>query len=86
MLAQIDADAGYCTVLDLRECQTRNVQLAAPFQENDFTKRKRAQADNPPIGKDQFQWLPEEQTYACPMGHRLKYKDRERKQRREGRR
>jgi transposase len=84
MLAQIDTDAGYCSVLDLQACQTRGVQLVAPFQENDFTQRKRAQGETTPIGKDQFSWLSEEQTYACPMGHRLKYKDRERKQRREG--
>jgi Transposase DDE domain len=84
LLDQIDTDAGYCSVLDLQACHARGVQLVAPFQENDFTARKRAQAGNTPIGKDQFQWLPEEQTYACPMGHRLKYKDRERKRRREG--
>ena len=79
MLDQIDTDAGYCSVLDLQACQARGVQLVAPVQENDFTERKRAQAENTQIGKDQFQWLPEEQTYACPKGHRLNYKGRERK-------
>src|SRR4051794_1671521 len=66
MLAQIDTDAGYCSVLDLQACQARGVRLVAPVQENDFTERKRAQAEGAPIGKDRFQWLPEEQTYACP--------------------
>ena len=37
----------------------------------------------PRIGKDQFQWLPEEQTYRCPEGHRLEYKGREQKRRRD---
>jgi transposase len=83
MLVQIDTDAGYCSVLDLQACQARGVQLVAPVQENDFTARKRAQAENPQIGKDQFQWLPEEQTYACPKGHRMNYKGRERKRRRD---
>ena len=83
MLAQIDTDAGYCSVLDLQACQARGVQLVAPVQENDFTERKRARAENPRIGKDRFQWLPEEQTYACPKGHRLNYKGRERKPRRD---
>jgi hypothetical protein len=82
MLDQIDTDAGYCSVLDLQACQERGVQLVAPVQENDFTERKRAQAQNPRIGKDQFQWLPQEQTYACPKGHRMDYKGRERKRRR----
>jgi transposase len=83
MLVQIDTDAGYCSVLDLQACQARGVQLVAPVQENDFTARKRAHAENPQIGKDQFQWLPEEQTYACPKGHRMNYKGRERKRRRD---
>ena len=83
MLAQIDTDAGYCSVLDLQACQARGVQLVAPVQENDFTEQKRAQAQNARIGKDQFQWLPEEQTYACPKGHRMNYKGRERKRRRD---
>jgi transposase len=83
MLAQIDTDAGYCSVLDLQACQARGVQLVAPVQENDFTERKRAQAREARIGKDRFQWLPEEQTYACPEGHRMKYKGRERKRRRD---
>jgi hypothetical protein len=83
MLDQIDTDAGYCSVLDLQACQARGVQLVAPVQENDFTASKRAQAENTQIGKDQFQWLPEEQTYACPKGHRLNYKGCERKPRRD---
>jgi transposase len=83
MLAQIDTDAGYCSVLDLQACQERGVQLVAPVQENDFTERKRAQSQKDRIGKDQFHWLPEEQTYACPQGHRMDYKGRERQRRRD---
>ena len=82
MPAQIDTDAGYCSVLDLQACQARGVQLVAPFQENEFTEPKRVRGEDARIGKDQFRWLPEEQTYACPQGHRLNYKGRERKRRR----
>ncbi len=83
MLIQISTDAGYASLLDLQECQRRNVRLAAPVQENDFTEQKKARAGPPRIGKDQFQWLPEEQTYRCPQGHRLKHKGREQKRRRD---
>jgi transposase len=83
MLDQIDTDAGYASLLDLQACQERGVQLVAPVNENDFTERKRAESGKATIGKDQFQWLPEEQTYACPMGHRLTHKGRERKPRRD---
>ena len=71
MLTQISADAGYFSLLDLQECQARGVQLVAPMYENDFTEKKRANVANSAIGKDQFQWLPEEQMYSCPRGHRL---------------
>jgi len=67
MLDQIDTDAGYASLLDLQSCQERGVQLVAPVNENDFTERKRAKAGKATIGKDQFQWLPQEQTYACPI-------------------
>ena len=83
MLIQISTDAGYTSLLDLQECQERNVRLVAPVQENDFTEQKRAQAGPPRIGKDQFQWLPEEQTYCCPEGHRLNHKGKEQKRRRD---
>jgi transposase len=83
MMTQISTDAGYASLLDLQECQERGVRLVAPVQENHFTEQKRAKAANPGIGKDQFQWLPEEQTYSCPMGHRLNYRGREQKRRRD---
>jgi transposase len=84
MVTHINTDAGYASLLDLQECQMRDVQLVAPIQENDFTERKRAQAGPHRIGKDQFQWLPDEKTYRCPEGHRLNYKGREQRRRREG--
>jgi hypothetical protein len=83
MLLQISTDAQYVSLLDLQECAKRNVRLTAPVQENDFTAEKRAKAGPPPIGKDQFEWLPEEQTYCCPEGHRLDYKGPEKKRRRD---
>jgi len=83
MLIQISTDAGYVSLLDLQECQKRNVLLVGPMGENDFTEQKRAQAGPPRIGKDQFEWLPEEGTYRCPEGHRLTYKGKETKHRRD---
>jgi len=83
MVIQIGTDAGYVSLLDLQECQERNVRLVGPVGENDFTEQKRAEAGPPRIGKDQFQWLPEEKTYRCPQGHQLDYKGNERKRRRD---
>lgn len=82
MVTQISTDAGYVSLLDLEECQSRGVQLVGPIQESDFTEQKRAKKTNPRIGKDQFEWLADEGTYRCPEGHRLDYKGKVRLQRR----
>jgi transposase len=82
MVIQIGTDAGYVSLLDLQECQERNVRLIGPVGENNFTEQKRAEAGPPRIGKDQFQWLPDDKTYRCPEGHRLDYKGKEQKRRR----
>jgi transposase len=84
MLIQISTDALYVSLLDLQECDQRDVRLVAPVQENTFTEEKRAKTGPAQMGKDQFEWLPEEQTYRCPQGHRLNYKGKERKGRRDG--
>jgi hypothetical protein len=83
MPSQISTDALYFSLLDLQECQEREVKLVAPVGENDFTEAKRAKSDQARIGKEQFQWLPEEQTYRCPQGHRLEREGRERRKRRD---
>jgi transposase len=67
MVIQIGTDAGYVSLLDLQECQQRNVRLVGPVGENDFTDQKRGEAGPPRIGKGQFEWLPEEKTYRCPQ-------------------
>jgi transposase len=83
MVIQIGTDAGYVSLLDLQDCQERNVRLVGPAGENDFTEQKRADAGPARVGKEQFQWLPDEKTYRCPEGHRLNYKGKEQKRRRD---
>ena len=97
-LDTIITDAGYVSILDLQACAQRHVALIAPVHENDYTQakettkaqpksqaQKKTQAPSkPPIGKDQFTWDPQEQTYRCPQGHRLQYIRRQRKTRRQG--
>ena len=81
-LEKVIADAGYVSVLDLQACQQRNIELVAPVQENSFTKKKESEADRNKISRDQFRWLPAEQTYVCPQGHQLNYRGKQRKRRR----
>jgi hypothetical protein len=83
MVSQIGTDALYFSLLDLQQCQARDVILVAPVGENDFTEQKRAESGPARIGKDQFEWLPEEQTSCCPQGHRLEHEGQERRKRRD---
>jgi transposase len=65
------ADASYANGADLAVAEAAGVTLFAPYQANDFT----AAAGKKPrqLPKQAFRWLPQEQTYQCPQGHRLEY-------------
>jgi transposase len=81
-LDAVSADAGYVSILDIQECLARGVELYAPVQENSYTEKKRAAHVTQRIEREQFTWLPEEEVYVCPQGHRLDYKGKERRRRR----
>jgi transposase len=80
-LETVMADAAYCSIVDLQECQQRNIELLAPFQSNSMTEAKKQKNPNPQIPREKFVWDEAENCYHCPQGHRLDYLDRTRKQR-----
>jgi hypothetical protein len=80
-LKTVMADAAYCSIVDLQECQQRNIELLAPFQSNAMTESKKQKNPNPQIPREEFVWDEVENCYVCPQGHRLDYRDRTRKQR-----
>jgi transposase len=80
-MKSVMADSGYCSIVDLQECQQRNIELLAPFQSNSMTESKKQKNPNPQIPREQFVWNEAENCYRCPQGHRLDYLDRARKQR-----
>jgi transposase len=84
-LQRVSADAAYASLLDLQDCQQRNIDLLAAVQENSFTARKRSEKEPALIHRDEFRWLEDEQIFACPQGHKLKYDSREIKSRHGGR-
>jgi transposase len=99
-LDTIITDAGYVSILDLQACSNRGVELIAPVHENDYSCFKDGAVDTgpdkapkqtkvsahaqPQIGKNQFVWRPEEQTYRCPRGYDLQHIRQQRKARRQG--
>lgn len=78
----VHADCSYCSLLELETCTVINVDLRAPVQENGLTeKKKQEQKRQGRLTKDDFTYSPEDNSYTCPQGHRLKYRDRTRRRR-----
>ena len=79
------ADAAYCTILDLRDCRDRDIELLAPVQTNSFSKPKQNTNGVGLSNRDQFLWDEGQKTYHCPAGHELKYPSKQQKNRHGGR-
>jgi len=79
------ADAAYCSIVDLQDCQQRNIELLAPVQANAFTESKKQANPNQQIPREEFEWDEATQGYRCPQGHHLDYQGRNRKPRHSGR-
>ena len=80
-LQTVLADSAYCTIVDLRDCDARNINLIAPVQANAFTQKKKETQADAQIPRDEFVWNETERTYYCPAGHQLTYQGRERRTR-----
>jgi hypothetical protein len=63
-------DSGYITGANLRHSEGRQIAVIGPYQENDFSKGKKAQKQIP---KSEFVWEADKQQYVCPEGHPLLY-------------
>ena len=66
------ADAGYPVGEDLAFCETFDITLCAPWQENSSTAKKKLSTE-PRIEKDDFQWDDARKVYVCPEGNELSY-------------
>jgi transposase len=69
-------DSGYVSTHHLEFCAAAGIILYGPYQENDYSAQngKKAQCNQKTeLPKNAFRWLPQEQTYQCPEGHRLHF-------------
>jgi len=78
------ADAGYPVGEDLEFCETFNITLYAPWQENSSTAKKKKLSTEPRIEKDEFQWDDARKVYVCPEGKDLSYSHKKTRQRANG--
>jgi len=80
-LKEIHADAAYSSLLDVKTCLERNVNLLAPVQENGLTKTNQSSKANKQLSRDHFRYNPETHSYTCPAGHSMAYYDRDNRKR-----
>jgi transposase len=69
-------DSGYVSVHHLEFCAQAGIRLYGPQQENDYSVqngKKKQCNQKTELPKSAFRWLPEEQLYQCPEGHRLHF-------------
>ena len=79
-------DAGYVTACNLAICDQGEIVLYGPWQENDFSKKKKEKQDAKPrpIGKEHFTWLPEQNMYRCPEDHPMPWIGQEKRRQSDG--
>ena len=84
-LRTVLADGAYCSILDLRDARSRKIELLAPVSASGSSRQCKARNGEVQIPREEFSFDAESNSYTCPQGHRLKYKDREKKSRLGGR-
>lgn len=84
-LKTVLADGGYCSILDLRDANARGIELLAPASASGTARKSKSRSGEDQIPREEFTFDAEQNHYICPQGHRLEYKDREKKLRFGGR-
>ena len=84
-LKTVLADGGYCSILDLRDAAEREIELIAPPSISSSSRQSKSRSGEIQIPREAFRFDPKSNSYECPEGHRLAYKDREKKSRIGGR-
>jgi transposase len=72
-------DSGYVSLAHLEFCEQAGITIYGPWQEHDYSQQNgkhKQRNQHTELPKSAFQWLPEERTYRCPEGHRLRFRSR----------
>lgn len=84
-LKSVLADGGYCSILDLRDAHERNVELIAPPSASGTSRTSKSSSGEVQISREEFVFDASSNSYRCPAGKQLSYKDREKMSRQGGR-
>lgn len=84
-LKTVLADGGYCSILDIRDAHQRNIELIAPTSASGTTRSSKSASGEVQIPREEFTYDASSNSYTCPAGKQLGYKDREKMSRQGGR-
>ena len=80
-LEKVLADGGYFSVLDLRDCLDRKIDLISPPPSNEKSRECKTPSGETQIPREAFRYCAQSNSYECPQGHRLTFQYREKKKR-----
>ncbi|SMP80365.1 Transposase DDE domain-containing protein [Neorhodopirellula lusitana] len=71
-LRTVHADSGYCSILDLKDCEALNINLYAPVQDNTNQPGRKSRSGASQIPSCDFAFDESTRELTCPGGHAMK--------------
>jgi len=71
-LRTVHADSGYCSILDLQDCASLNIDLYAPVQDNTNQPGRKSGSGASQIPSREFKFDKSTRELTCPAGHAMK--------------
>ena len=71
-LRTVHADSGYCSILDLKDCESLNIDLYAPVQDNTHQPGRKSRSGVSQIPSCDFSFQEPTREMTCPGGHAMK--------------
>jgi hypothetical protein len=71
-LHTVHADSGYCSILDLQDCESLNIDLYAPIQDNTNQLGRKSGSGESQVPSSEFRFEESSGELTCPAGHAMK--------------
>lgn len=85
VLQRVLADAGYCSLLELQDCQGCGIELLAPVIDASASSAHTAAGGGPLLSQKEFTFFPDQSRCVCPAGHEMRKRACSEKPRADGR-
>lgn len=71
-LQTVHADSGYCSILEIKDCQSLGIELFAPVQDNTKEVNRKSISGQKQIAAKEFMFEESTCCLTCPAGHDMK--------------